>query len=123
MLVGGLVSLIIALLGLVGYTIDEVRRRAKEIAVRRVNGAQFSQIREMFIRDVMWIAGPSVAVGCVLAGIVAARWEQQFSIQAGLPWWVFAVTFISVLGIITIVSDVYVQIVANRNPAESIKTE
>ena len=122
-LIGGIVSLIIALLGLVGYTIDEVRRRAKEIAVRRVNGAQFSQIREMFIKDVMWIAGPSVAVGCVLAGIVAARWEQQFSIQAGLPWWVFAVTFISVLGIVTIVSDLYVQIVANRNPAESIKTE
>lgn len=122
-LIGGIVSLIIALLGLVGYTVDEVRRRGKEIAVRRVNGAQFSQIRIMFLKDVMWIAGPSVAVGCVLAGIVAARWEQQFSVQAGLPWWVFAAALVAVLGVVAIVSDVYVQIVANRNPAESIKTE
>ncbi len=122
-LIGGVVSLIIALLGLVGYTIDEVRRRGKEIAVRRVNGAQFSQIRSMFLKDLMWIAGPSVAVGCVLAGIVAARWEQQFTVQVGLPWWVFVATFIAVLGIVAVVSDVYVQIVANRNPAESIKTE
>ncbi len=121
--IGGVVSLIIALLGLVGYTVDEVRRRGKEIAVRRVNGAQFSQIRAMFIRDVMWIAGPSAAFGCVLAGIIAARWEQQFSIQAGLPWWIFAVTFTGVLGVVAVVSDVYVQMVANRNPAESIKTE
>jgi len=36
---------------------------------------------------------------------------------------VFAVTFIGVLGIVAVVSDVYVQVVANRNPAESIKTE
>ncbi len=122
-LIGGIVSLIIALLGLVGYTVDEVRRRGKEIAVRRVNGAQFTQIRIMFLTDVMWIAGPSVVIGCALAGIVAARWQQQFSIQTGLPWWIFAATFAGVLGIVAIVSDVYVQMVANRNPAESIKTE
>lgn len=122
-LAGGAVALIIALLGLVGYTIDEVRRRAKEIAVRRVNGAQFSQIRAMFIRDVMWIAGPAVAAGCVLAGFIAARWEQQFSVQAGLPWWVFAAVLAVVPGIAALVSDIYVRSVANRNPAESIKTE
>ncbi len=122
-LAGGLVTLIIALLGLVGYTIDEVRRRAKEIAVRRVNGAQFSQIRSMFIRDVMWIAGPAVAAGCVLAGFVAARWEQQFSVQAGLPCWVFVAVLAVVPGVVALVSDIYVRSVANRNPAESIKTE
>ncbi len=122
-LAGGVVTLIIALLGLVGYTIDEVRRRAKEIAVRRVNGAQFSQIRAMFIRDVMWIAVPAVAAGCALAGFVAARWEQQFSVQAGLPWWVFAAVLAVVPGIVALVSDIYVRAVANRNPAESIKTE
>lgn len=35
-LAGGIVTLFIALSGLIGYTIDEVRRRSKEIAVRRV---------------------------------------------------------------------------------------
>lgn len=122
-LAGGVVSLIIALLGLVGYTADEVRRRGKEIAVRRVNGAQFSQIRTMFLGDVMMIAVPSVIFGCILAGIAAARWQQQFTVQVGLPWWVFAAVLPAVLAIVAIVSDIYVQSVAKRNPSESIRTE
>ena len=122
-LAGGIMTLFIAILGLVGYTIDEARRRAKEIAVRRVNGALFSEIRAMFLRDVMKIAVPAVAAGCVLAGIVSRRWEQQFTLQAGLPWWIFALTVLLELGIIAAVSDVYVRRIANRNPAESIKTE
>ena len=122
-LAGGIVTLFIALIGLVGYTIDEVRRRSKEIAVRRVNGAQFGQIRSMFLRDVMAVAMPSVAVGSVLAYIVAGRWEHNFSIQAGLPWWLFVVATVSALVIVAVVSDIYVLKTAGSNPAESIKTE
>ncbi len=122
-LLGGTVVLIIALLGLIGYTIDEARRRGKEIAVRRVNGAQFSGIRLMFLKDVMAIALPSIAVGCLIAGIVASRWESQFSVQVGLPWWVFVLTFVAVTAVTALVSDAYVRKIANANPAESIKTE
>ena len=122
-LVGGIVTLFIALIGLIGYTIDEVRRRSKEIAVRRVNGAQFGQIRSMFLRDVMTVAVPSVLVGSVLAYIVAGRWEQNFSLQAGLPWWLFATAMVAVLVIVAIVSDIYVLKTAGSNPADSIKTE
>ena len=109
--------------GLIGYTIDEVRRRSKEIAVRRVNGAQFSQIRSMFLRDVMAVALPSVAVGAVLAYLVAGRWEQNFSLQAGLPWWIFVGSIVAVLTIVAIISDIYVIRTAGTNPADSIKTE
>ena len=122
-LAGGIVTLFIALIGLVGYTIDEVRRRSKEIAVRRVNGAQFGQIRSMFLRDVMAVALPSVVVGSVLAYIVAGRWEHNFSLQAGLPWWLFAVAIVSVLAIVAVISDIYVLKTAGSNPADSIKTE
>ena len=122
-LIGGVVTLLIALIGLIGYTIDEVKRRSKEIAVRRVNGALFSEIRRMFINDILKLAGPSAVAGCVLAGIAASRWEQQFIIQAGLPWWVFVLTFTTTIVLVVLLSDLYVNNVANSNPAESLKTE
>lgn len=122
-LAGGLVTLLIALAGLIGYTIDEVRRRSKEIAVRRVNGARFGQIRAMFLRDVMALAVPSVVTGAVLAGFVAGRWERNFTLQAGLPWWLFAVAIAAVLVIAALLSDIYVRRTAGANPADSIKTE
>ncbi len=37
--IGSIFALIIALVGLVGYLLDEAERRSKEIAVRKVNGA------------------------------------------------------------------------------------
>ena len=122
-LAGGIMTLLIALAGLIGYTVDEVRRRSREIAVRRVNGASFGQIRSMFQRDVMAVALPSTAAGSVLAWFVAGRWEQNFSIQAGLPWWLFVVAIVAVLAVIAAVSDVYVLMTAGSNPADSIKTE
>jgi len=122
-LLGSLITLLIAIIGLIGYTIDEIKRRSKEIAVRRINGAQFIDIRRMFIRDIMFIAVPSSIAGCILAAIAARRWEQQFLEQAGLPWLAVALTFISTIALAAIVSDWYVFRIAHSNPADSIKTE
>ena len=38
----GIAILLIAMIGLIGYTTDEVQRRAKEIAIRKVNGTTVS---------------------------------------------------------------------------------
>lgn len=122
-LIGGIVTLLIAIIGLIGYTIDEVKRRSKEIAIRRVCGALFSEIQSLFVKDIMLIAVPSVIVGCVLAAIVAERWQQQFMVHVGLPWWVFALTSALILLLVAITSVTYVSIVATSNPVESIKTE
>jgi len=122
-LIGGIVTLLIALLGLTGYTIDETKRRAKEIAIRRVCGYQLSIIRRMFLRDIMLIALPSVATGCLVAAIVAGKWEQQFTLKAGLPVWVFAVVVVTILCIVALVSDGNVRHIASVNPAKTLKME
>ena len=55
------------LMGLIGYTTDEVRRRSKEIAIRKVNGSEATGILELLVKDVLY-----VAVVAVLIGVVAA---------------------------------------------------
>lgn len=122
-LAGSIITLLIAILGLIGYTIDEIKRRAKEIAVRRISGSLFSQIRILFQKDTLRIAIPSAIVGCA-AGIVAAlRWEENFTMQIGMPWWIVAGAFLFTLAVVAVVTDMFVSKVANTNPAESIKTE
>jgi len=122
-LAGSIITLLIAILGLIGYTIDEIKRRSKEIAIRRISGSLFSQIRILFQKDTLRIAIPSAIVGC-LAGIAASlKWEQNFTLQVGVPWWVVAGAFIFTIAIVAVVTDIFVNKVANDNPAESIKTE
>lgn len=48
--------LFIILMGLVGYVDDEIRLRSKEIAIRKVNGAETSGILRLLSRDVLWIS-------------------------------------------------------------------
>jgi putative ABC transport system permease protein len=49
-LIGGIITLIIALIGLIGYTNDEINRRSAEIAIRKINGASANEILRLFIR-------------------------------------------------------------------------
>ena len=39
--------LLIVIMGLIGYVNDETQRRSKEIAIRKVNGAEASHILEI----------------------------------------------------------------------------
>ena len=55
---GGIVTLIITLIGLIGYINDETNRRGKEIAVRKINGATEVNILSLMTRDVAWMALP-----------------------------------------------------------------
>jgi len=120
-LVGCFISLLVAVLGLIGYTIDEIKLRQKEIAVRRVNGALVGEIRRMFVVDILRMAIPSVVVGCVISTFVSLRWQEQFTLQVGLPWWVFVVVIAFVVSLTVLVNVVYVYRYANENPAKSLK--
>ena len=46
----------VMLMGLIGYTTDEVRRRSKEIAIRKVNGSEATGILELLVKDVLYVA-------------------------------------------------------------------
>ena len=56
----GITALVIALMGLIGYTTDEVNRRRKEIAIRKVNGATARDIFHMLVTDVLKLSVPAV---------------------------------------------------------------
>ena len=62
-LMAAITMFFVMLMGLIGYTTDEVRRRGKEIAIRKVNGAEASSILELLSKDVLVVALPAVVLG------------------------------------------------------------
>ena len=78
-LIGGIVTLLISLIGLIGYTDDETGRRRKELAVRKVHGATLREILRIFLSDILRVALPAVVLGCAVSFFVSEFWMRQFA--------------------------------------------
>lgn len=117
------ITLLIALMGLVGYLGDEMRRRSKEIALRKVNGASTADVLRLLARDVLWIAVPSVVVGAAVSRWGADLLVSNLVERVALRWWLFALCGAVVLLIVCAVQLVRTWRIANANPINMIKTE
>ena len=122
-LAGGLITLAILIIGLVGYIADEVNRRRKEIAIRKINGAVMGDIQHIFLKDLAKILLPAIVLGVPLAWKVAQEWQEQFSEKVPLSWYFFAGGILLVIAVIFGVAGYNVHRIANDNPANSLKVE
>ena len=91
MALGAVFSLLIALLGLIGFIRDESLRRSKEMAVRKINGATTRDILGVFATDIMKLSAVMAVIACVAAYFVAHKWLEQFAENRSIslvepPW-------------------------------------
>ena len=121
--VAGVVMFFIMLMGLLGYTADEVQRRSKEIAIRKVNGAEASSILRLLGRDVLYVAVPAVVIGVATSWYVNSLWMDMFSAQASMSAAVYVLIGVAVLAVITGCVLWKSWRIANENPVLSIKNE
>lgn len=119
----GIAILLIAIIGLIGYTADEVQQRAKEIAIRKVNGTTVVQILRIFCIDILKVAVPSLLAGGIAAILIGREWLSQFTDQVSLSPGSMALCLIVILAIILAVVCVNSLKVARSNPVDYLRTE
>lgn len=122
-IIASIAILLIALMGLFGFVNDEIQRRSKEIAIRKVNGAEVPDILRLVSGNIFWTALSAVLVGIVFAYIVSNKWLEQFSDRISVNGGHFLVVIIIIL--LLIMGSVIGRSwnVANENPVNSIKNE
>lgn len=116
--------LLITLMGLFGYINDEVRRRSKEIAIRKVNGAGAYDILTLLSKGIARIAIPAVAIGTACSYYTGKEWLLQFErfrMQLDVP--LFLLIAIAVLLLIFGTVILKSWRIANDDPVNSIKNE
>lgn len=123
MVTGNLVIILITIIGLLGYTANESTRRRKELAIRRINGANFLTILKMFIFDLVSIAVPSVAIGLAIAWVTAGKWMINFAQKLPLQIELFALCSLGIILFIAVIATLNYTRIANRNPVESLRYE
>lgn len=122
-MVFGILTFITAFVGLVGYTDDEVNRRRKEIAIRKVNGARAGRIVMLFIKDILAISVPSLILGGIAANLVGHKWLSQFSEQVSLAPWLSTLCIAAILTVTLAVVILNCRRIAQSNPVDYLKSE
>ena len=117
------ITTLIALIGLIGYVSDELKRRRKEIAIRRVCGASMMSIVRLALGDFSKLAVPAIVVGELLSLVASRKWLQMFEYRLPLEWWMFTLTGLAVLMAIYVVETILTLRITTSNPLDSLKTE
>lgn len=122
-MIGGIVTLIIALIGLLGYTSDETNRRGREIAIRKVNGATAWSILKMISKDISYIAIPAIMIGMTVAYYSGTGWLEKFTEKAPIGFFIFLAGAMMVYVLIIACVLYRAWAVSNSNPVDSLKSE
>ncbi len=117
------VSLIIAIIGLVGLAAFNTMRKTKEIGIRRVFGASIAQSLSLLFNEFLWVFIAAAVIAGGVAWYAADKWLQGFAYRTSIPWWIFVTTFMGAgLLILAIVLIQGLQTVS-ANPAETLRSE
>lgn len=118
--VASAIMLVITMLGLFGYMEDEIVRRRKEIAIRKINGASAVDVLSVVGKDFMYVALPSIATGALLSYAFGIRWLQQFAVKIPLTFTLFAASSLALLVLLLAGVCIRCWRIANENPTSSM---
>lgn len=121
--VAAALAIILACLGLFGLAALTTLQRTKEIGIRRVLGANISNITLMVARNFLQLIGIAILIAIPPAWWACNTWLQDFAFRIPVQASVFIVTaLITVLITLFTVSYHSVKI-AMMNPVKSLRTE
>ncbi|MFT4071603.1 MAG: FtsX-like permease family protein [Dysgonamonadaceae bacterium] len=121
--IGSLVTLLITLIGLIGYMNSEMQRRTSEIAIRKVTGATLADIFMLFVREPLISSPLAILLGCVATLFIGREWMNNFAEKVAFSPFTFISCGLFILLIIEIVVVLNCYRVANQNPVKSLKSE
>ena len=120
---GAVVTLLVAILGLIGFVRDESQRRSKEMAIRKINGASAKDIHRYMQADIIRISAIVAVLAAAAAFLIARKWLEQFAERISLsPIYFLVAAAVVILVVIAVVAISSLRIV-NSNPIESLKNE
>lgn len=115
--------ILIVIMGLIGYVSDETQRRSKEIAVRKVNGAEAADILRLLAGNILYISIPSILIGIAVSYFAGKAWLDQFAEQIDMDPLLFLGAALAVMLLIVACVVLKAWRIANENPVNSIKSE
>ncbi len=118
-----ILAITISLMGIVGLLLFETTYRRKEIGIRKVHGAEISEILQMFNTRFVGLLFVCFAIAAPISYFIMDYYYSTFAYRAPLTPWIFIASFFIVLLITVVVVTVSTYKAASENPSVSLKSE
>ena len=117
------ISLFIACLGLFGLSMFVVKRKVKEIGVRKVLGASVPGIVSLLSKDFIRLVFIAFIIASPLSWYFMNEWLENFAYRINITGWVFVLAGLSAILIALITVSFQAIKAALANPVKSLRTE
>ena len=117
------ISVLIALFGVYALILQECERQRKNIAIRKVYGAQVKDILMMFFKQYIMQVVIAAAFAFPIGYALMKRWLENYSRQTDIGIEVFLGIFIGMAFLVMLCIGWHVWRAANENPATAVKKE
>jgi len=114
---------LIAIFGVYSLTSLSCQQRRKEIALRKINGAEVLDIMNIFFKESLALLVIAALFAFPAGYFIMERWLQNYVKQTSMDAWLFVSIFLTVFIVIVFSTVSVVWKAANQNPAEVVKNE
>ena len=116
-------ALFISCLGLFGFASFIVRKRIKEVGIRKVMGAKIADISSLLSQQFILSITASSLIACPVAYLLVNKWLQNFAFRIKIDWWVYLAAISIELLIALFIVGWLSWRAATRNPVEALRYE
>ncbi len=118
-----IVCLSISLFGIYAIARSTTQKRRKEIAIRKVFGADIQNVVRMFFCEYTLLVVLAAAVALPVAYYVMYGWLHGYAYHTNIPWWLPTMVFVGSITLVLFTVLGQVLRAANSNPSEVVKSE
>jgi putative ABC transport system permease protein len=116
-------AIIIACLGLFGLAAYAAEQRTKEIGIRKVLGANVTNIVGMLSRNFLLLVLISIIIASLPAWYFMDKWLQGFAYRQSFQWWIVGVAGLGAILIAFVTISFQSIKAALTNPVKSLRSE
>jgi putative ABC transport system permease protein len=117
------IAFFLTCMGILGQIFQGCANRTKEIGIRKINGANVSEVMRLLSKDFVKLVALSFGIAIPIAWFVMHKWLQGFAYKTELSWWIFALAGVISLVIALLTVSWQSWRAATMNPVEALRYE
>ncbi|WP_199141541.1 ABC transporter permease [Pedobacter sp. ASV12] len=116
-------AIFISCLGLLGLALFMAEQRKKEISIRKVLGANTTDILTLLNKDFVKLVAIANLIAFPLAYIIVSKWLSAYEFRVGISVWPFVIAMVACLVVAILTVSLQSIKVVKSNPIDALKYE